>query len=154
MTTRQAYDNIHFDEERWLEFCGYPLGEDLMFINKFYQCGYSVMVHFDCDITHLDAGGNSRRDYEQLFVHSQMLRYLIWHRISYETANSRISRLYRKLCFAWSTALQSLIDVARLVGPGRFMLFARYRGIKEGKRLLDNGIFRDIPSFDSHKKFL
>lgn len=146
-----AYRNIHFEEERWLEFTGYPLGEDLVFLNKFYRNSYKVMVHFNTKILHLDGGAGTRKDAEQQFFNSQVLHYLIWYRISYQLSHNRIAKAYNALCFYGSLFFQSIFDIPRLFGEGRFMLTTRYSALRAGIKYRKSGIFDNIPLFNSYK---
>lgn len=147
---KEAFKKIHFEDELWLEVCGYPFGEDLVFFNKLYQNGFNLYTHFNTGIIHLDAGSSSRIDHTKTFIDTQIMRYLIWYRISFSTKKTFFGKQYAKFCF-WSSCLyQSLFDLPRLFGPGKFMLMSRYKGISQGQIIRKSGVFDKVPKYNSY----
>lgn len=148
-----TYKAIHFEEERWIELCGYPLGEDLLFFNKMYQCGYRVLAQFDTGIQHLDAGSGHAADHERQFRLAEAVRYILWHRISYSTATSGISRLYRSACYHSTQGAMWLLDLVRFAVTGKsYKMRNRFRGMRQGKEFTKSDEYRKLPRFNAYAR--
>lgn len=148
-----AYKAIRFDEERWIEFCGYPLGEDLLFFNKLHQCGYKVFAQFDTGITHLDAGSGHAADREKQFRLAEAVRYILWHRISYSTAGSGISRLYRSACYHSTQWAMWMLDLVRFAVTGNpYKMRNRFAGMRQGKQFTKSPQYTSLPKFNAYTR--
>ncbi len=148
-----AYKAIRFEEERWIELCGYPLGEDLLFFNKLHQCGYKVLAQFNTGIQHLDAGAVHTAEREKQFRLAEAVRYILWHRISFSTADSAMSRLYRTACYYSTQGAMLLLDLVRLAVTGNpYKIRNRLPGMRQGEKFTATPEYRNLPKFNAYRR--
>ncbi len=147
-----AYRGIHFEDERWIELTSYALGDDLLFFNKIYRNGYKLIVHYTSGAVHLDARTTDKRDRKTQFRNERMLHYIIWHRISYLTAESGLSKFWRILCFFGAEGWCLSSDLIEALVKGRFFRFPlRICGIAKGMRYVKSDMYKSLPRFDAYK---
>ena len=149
----EVYHAIHFDDERWLEKFGYPLGEDLLFYNKLHIMGFKVLVHYKSGIVHLDAGTSSKKlpvDWPERYA---ALWYIIQYRIKYSLA---ITRKEKALCII-SNVIRNIEQICftlvkELLKNRRLAFFSYLRGIKKGMAYVRSNEYKSIPAFDAYVK--
>ena len=149
---KTAFLKIHFEDERWIDFCQYSLGDDQLFFYKLYRYGNKVLLSTDANITHLDGrGGHGKMDYWEKMFSFAVLRYLLWYRTIYEPSCNGIQRACAWISFFIFKTLRDL--------PLRLWFLIRYKTIRlfttesrahsEAKRIIRD-VLSGYPSFLAH----
>ena len=149
---KTAYKAIHFEDERWMEDFGYPLGEDLIFFNKLHLMGYKVFVHFNVGIKHLDAGAGHSEYSRERAIKEVALSYVVSYRIKYDLHN--IS-LYKRVLWNFSYYMrffeQWFFTFVKELVENHIIVFSVYpRGLQDGFRYVHSNHYKQIPSFDAY----
>lgn len=150
---KTAYKAIHFEDERWMEDFGYPLGEDLLFFNKLHIMGYKTLVHYHAGIKHLDAGGSSRPFVLDRIRKQVALAFVVQYRIKYSLKDNGFCE--RLLCI-FSTSLRNvehlLFTFIKQLVNGKCVFFVYIKGIWDGFKYIRSEQYRKIPAFDAYVK--
>lgn len=151
---QSVYQTIHYEDERWMEDFGYPLGDDLLFFYKLHLMGHKVLVHYGASIKHLDAGaGHSIYSIERM-IKEVALSYVVSYRIKYNLHNnsqweryfcslSYYTRFFEQWTFTFLKELMSNHKVIFLVYP---------KGLMCGYKYVRSERYRQIPAFDAYVK--
>ena len=108
------FRSIHFDEELWLDAVSYALGDDQTMYYKMYLQGLKVITWYDCEIQHLDAGGNTSQEKERQLIYSDFrFKSIFWHRFIYLPERSAAKRLWSALCIGYAFAFTLLISLVK-----------------------------------------
>lgn len=80
-----ALDNLHFEEELWLEHTPYSLPEDQVMFYKFFCKGFNIAVNLEENFYHLDAQSSQPKADKilKLAYASAHNGYIFWHRFIY-----------------------------------------------------------------------
>lgn len=148
---KKCYQAIHYDDERWMEDFGYPLGDDLLFFNKLYIMGFVTLVHYHAGIKHLDAGGGSRSFVVDKFEKGIALDFVIQYRIKYSLKDN--SPFEKLLCIG-STFIKNaeqllFISIKELL-RGNFAFISYLTGIRDGIKYVHSEKYKQIPAFDAY----
>lgn len=147
---KEIYLSMHFEDERWIEDFGYPLGEDLLFYYKLYIMGRKLLVLYHAGIEHLDAGGGSSAFYSDRFRNSIALQVVLPYRICYQISGGWERFLCFMSCMLTFTE-QLLFSTTRyLLKEHRFVMTDFIRGIREGLRYIHSERYRGVPRFDAY----
>lgn len=77
----QALRNIYFEDELWLEDCGYALPDDQVMFYKLYIKGYKIAVCLDTNFCHLDAASTNDGKRYLKIAQAKVGNYMIfWYR--------------------------------------------------------------------------
>lgn len=80
----QAIKNIHFEEELWLEDCGYALPEDQVMFYKLYLNGNKIAVCRDAYFCHLDAASTNDGKRQARIAQAKAGNFMVfWYRLIY-----------------------------------------------------------------------
>lgn len=96
MIKTDAFRQLDFAQERWIEQFGYAIGDDMLMFNKLYQGGWKLLVSYDTEVVHLDASSGHVRDPRKADFNKRLIKYVLWHRTQYSTAKGSIAR-YRAI---------------------------------------------------------
>lgn len=151
---KAVYQAIHFEDERWMEKFGYPLGEDLLFFHKLHLMGFRVLVYFFSGIRHLDAGASSKHLPQDWIRKSVALSFVVQYRIKYSLKQNNH---WEKIRCVWSNVLkyteQSLFTFIRELAKNHRVVFVDYlKGLIDGYRYVKSEEYRSIPAFDAYKR--
>ena len=95
------FNNIHFEEEEWLEKYGYAMGEDQVLFYKLYIRGYKVVCVSDLKLEHLDAGTSTGGDSEKSAFGSGWFKYIFWRRFIYDIEQNIWLRIIDRIAFGY-----------------------------------------------------
>ena len=148
---KNVYKAIHFEDERWMESFGFPLGEDLLFFYKLHSMGKRVLVHFNAGIKHLDAGAGKQVSPDAMRK-GVALSLVVSHRIRYRLRSVSIKD---KLLWYASNTLrhieQFLFVFVKGIVKERRMIFCDYwRGVVDAYRYVHSDAYKQIPPFDAY----
>lgn len=147
---KESFLKIRFAEELWLDFLGYPQGEDQVMYYKMYLQGLKQITWYTHNIIHLDAGMNqtSRDKALNLIFADLRLKIIFWKRFIYEPRKKIVYRCCAILAGAYTLSFTFLISLIKmdmqvfkvkwsaLVNAIRFIKSDEYRNIPKVKRMI------------------
>lgn len=149
---KDAYADIHFEDERWVDAYEYALGDDQLFFYKLYLYGHRLAVHFNTGIVHLDARTSKVIDRKRMDYVSRLIRYVIWYRTIWQADGSLKSRIAATAALA-ADALRSLAACLCYLCMGRtYALPNMFKAFRDGAAFVKSRDYRDIPPYMAHKK--
>lgn len=149
---KDAYADIHFEDERWIDTYGYALGDDQLFFYKLHLYGHKLAVHYNTGIIHLDARTSKVIDRKRMDYVSRLIRYVIWYRTIWQVDVTFSGRMKSAVALA-ADALRSLAACLCNLFMGRtYALPNMFRAFKDGYAFVKSKDYRDIPPFMAHKK--
>lgn len=146
---KSAYQEIHFEDELFLDMFKYPLGEDLLFSNKIFKNGYKLLVHYNTGIQHLSAKSGHNRKQKEKDISAGEIDYLLWHRACY---NLKTNTTWDKILCFWSFFLKIFIKFSFLL-TGKTLKgkptesFYYVKGLLQGKQFTQSTEYKKIPNF-------
>ena len=145
---KEAYEAIHFADERWMDQFHFGLGEDQLFLFKLYKYGFKLLTSYNARIIHLDAGTGHERDKSDEYRASGFCRYMIWYRTIFSEKKEllwkiRCSMAFAVSCFLFVLLCLALIIKYRSISP----LCAYFEGIKIAKKFIHSQDYLRIPSY-------
>lgn len=149
---KSAYNAIHFEDERWMEDFGYPLGEDLIFFNKLYIMGYRVLVCFNAGIKHLDAGSGGNPSVADKIRKELALSYVVQYRVKYSLQRNDV--LEKVLCI-FSTSIKFterfvFLFFKQLLRNRNLFVVDFVKGIYIGMQYVHSEKYKNVPLFDAY----
>lgn len=148
---KNAYQAIHFEEERWMEDFGFTLGEDLLFYYKLYTYGFKVLIHFTAGIKHLDGGTGSKALPKDWIRKNVALSLVTAYRLLYDVkcANWR-SRLQWMCSNSVRHIEQYLLTMVKTLKSEHRLVFMDYwSGVADAYRYVHSDVYKKVPRFDS-----
>ncbi|MBQ0164441.1 MAG: hypothetical protein KBS75_04485 [Bacteroidales bacterium] len=145
---KSAYHAIRFQEERWIDQISFSFGEDLLFSYKLYKHGYKVLISYDAQIIHLDAGSGHEKNKAKMAYASAFCRYLIWHRIIYSVQESHIDRaicLFYLYVQKFMSLLLSIVII--IVNHNLNTVIASIDGENKAKKYIKSSNYKQLPRF-------
>lgn len=151
---KNAYQAIHFEDERWMEDFGFTLGEDLLFYYKLYTYGFKVLIHFAAGIEHLDGGTGSKALPKDWMRKNSSLNVVVPYRIKYNVVKNNG---FHKFLIIWSCCLRHIermifYTIKYAVQQRKFVLFEYIKGLRDGWKYVHSSSYLEVPKFDSHIK--
>ncbi len=148
LINKQAYNSIHFEDERFLDDFKYALGEDTLFYYKLYRMGFCPLIHYNAGIIHLDAGTSHIIDHSERLKLSTVSLYTVWHRIRYTTANSYYDKMFCGFCY-WGTVFFTIcrMFITGLKKCDISESIAYIQGIITGIKYTHSKKYKDLPPF-------
>ena len=147
-----VYNAIHFEDERWMEDFGYPLGEDLLFSNKLYIMGYRVLICYNAGIKHLDAGSGGNPSLSDKIRQELALSYVVQYRIKYSL--QRNSGFEKVLCIISTCIKYSerflFIFLKQLLKNHKIFVLDFVGGICDGMKYVHSEKYKNVPPFDAY----
>jgi glycosyltransferase involved in cell wall biosynthesis len=148
---KNVYQAIHFEDERWMEDFGYPLGDDLLFFNKLFIMGFRTFIHFHAGIKHLDAGGGSHSFVVDRFIKGIALDFVIQYRIKFSLRNNSIFEKILCICSTFIKNVEQLFfTFCKELLKGNFVLIDYFKGIRDGIKYIHSEKYKQIPAFDAY----
>ena len=112
---KKDFLSIHFEEESWLDAVAYPLGEDQVMYYKMFLRGLKIITWYNCDIVHLDAGGNTNPNKKRSLIYSDFrFKTIFWHRFIYLPEKSVVKMLWDMICIGYAFTFTLIISLIKL----------------------------------------
>ena len=148
---KQAFLDMHFEDELWLDDLRFPFGEDVLMFNKLYKNGRRLGTHYTCGVKHLNGQSSSgafQRNLQRFHTRS-MASFLIWYRICYNLAGtSAFSKLWAALGFGFKSLWLLLIHFASSFYFRSPKVVGYYvSGLWDGYKMIRSQKFREIPNY-------
>lgn len=146
---KDTYLDSHFDEERWMDDFGYPLGEDQLFHYKMYLHGANEYIWYQSGAIHLDAGKANRKFNDQSIRKITAVLFLLWHRSIYHSKRKSVLRkLIALLSFSVSFILKFLYSFTYII-KGMWKAPIRViQGLIDGIKYTNKPLYASLPYFD------
>lgn len=92
--SKKALEQIHFEDELWLEDTSYPLPEDQVMFFKLHRLGFKIAVNDNAYFLHLDAGTSNETNEGELrkIYASGRNNIIFWYKFIYKYSHG-LSRL-------------------------------------------------------------
>lgn len=148
LVRKKAYQQIHFEDEQWLDKFRFASQDDQLFLFKLYLYGFKVLMYFDSGIVHLDARAGERPDISKKMFYKKMNNFVVWYRSVYETRKNDAEKLEAKKAFRrrnfWNF-FAMLVDALRYRKCNYILDY--YRGIRAGKEYVKSEEYKRIPKY-------
>lgn len=148
---KKVWNNLHIEDELWLESLGFPYGEDLVETFKLYSNGGRLGVMYDAGVTNLDAKSSSagfRKSSEYNYTRTKAL-FMIWYRCLYRNGKDTVvSRLAAAIAFGFKSLwlIPVMFGAALIKWDGRF-ISSYFKGLIDGYKAVHTQEFRLIPKY-------
>lgn len=137
---------IRFEDERWLDFTGYAMGEDELFSYKLHKNGYHLYINYNSQVLHLDAKSGHRDKNFKYNVDVAMANVLKWHRMHIYGVRSLFS--YCTCIFIITLVWRFIICLAAGIYRWKFYKpIAFVVGTIKGFARLYKGWHKQLPSY-------
>ena len=152
---KESYNNIHFEDELWLDNLGFAYGDDLLLFYKLHINGGKLLMSYNSGIIHLD-GQSSRADYNK-DVHKLRKRarawFLLWWRVDFDLSNSSIWKKIISLNsyiikFFWLLIINTLYAIVIMSFKP---ISGHILGNLDGYRIVQSKQYKDTPNFILNK---
>lgn len=152
LINKEVFRCIHFEDERWMEDYGYPLGEDLLFYYKLHTMKYKVFVFYNSGVEHLDAGTGNNRFMNERIKNNAALSVVIPYRIKYDLKGvSPFSKAIIILsCFMRCAEQLSFLTIKHLIKDKKIVAFHYLKGLLKGLKYIRSERYRSIPKYDAY----
>ena len=146
-----AYQAIHFDDERWLDNFRFSSGDDQLFYYKMFIHGFKLMSVNNTGIVHLDARSAGRPDISLKQRYQKAIAFIIWWRTQYEVRGR--GKIRCVAAYAWRVLMGMLFCPVEAVyyHHSRFVPDF-FRGILDGWRYVHSDKYRRLLKFDAYRK--
>lgn len=148
---RDAYDAIHFEDERWVDAYTYAMGDDQLFFYKLYLYGKRLAVHFNTGILHLDARTSNVIDRKRKDYVSRLIRFVIWYRTIWQVSGSLSGKMTAVLALTLDSLRSLAAGICYLFAGRAYALPNMFRALKDGVAFVKSKEYKDIPPFMAHK---
>ena len=148
---KQAFLEMHYEDELWLDDLRFAFGEDILMFNKLYKNGYRLGTHYTCGVKHLNGQSSSGAFKRNLLrFHTRSMAYfLIWYRMGYHLAGkSGLSKFYAALSYVFKAVWLFMVHLASSFyfrSPKVVMYYVK--GLMDGYKMSRTQEFRQIPNY-------
>ncbi len=151
---KKVYLAIHFEDERWMEDFGYPLGEDTLFFYKLNLMGYKVLIHYSSDFKHLDAKAGSNSVKPDWIMKNVALSLVVPYRLFYnlKTISKREKFICLLSCMFMLFEQFLFIVLKMLFTQKKFVGIDFVRGIIYAYKYINSQSYKSIPKFDYYSQ--
>lgn len=150
----ESFRRIHYEDELWMDKQGCALLDDLLFFQKLYRNGGTLLVHYASGVKHLDAQSarfsfkkNSRKFYIRSF-----LWFVVWWRIKFTADDiSWHNKVLAALLFILKLIWDGLLHFAYCVFHFSLTPFVCWiKGLGKGLIYVHSKEFVKLPKYVSH----
>lgn len=148
---KQAFLDMHFEDELWLEDLGFAFGEDILMFNKLHKNGYRLGTHYTCGVKHLNGQSSSgafKRNLRRFYTRS-MAYFMIWHRSCYNLKGASIaSKLWAAFGYGIKSLWLLMIHLASSVYLRSPKVVGYYLlGLWDGYKKIHTNEYRQLPNY-------
>lgn len=133
LSKKEAFMNIKFDDESWLEDINYSLPEDQVMFYKYVVSGYRIICVTNAVFTHLDAGGTAPSRMNDAAYAMGRNKHIFWHDYIYCRQKKSFGKLVSVILYRYSTAAQKAYLLFSLK---KEELDNYSKGLKDGKKFI------------------
>lgn len=141
---KENFIKINFKDERWIEKCSYPLGEDQVMYYKMHCCGLKQLTHFSSDIIHLDAGSTTQSmDKVRTLIFADFrFKTIFWHRFIFLPEKSFLLKVWDCICIGYTFLFTLLISLIKCEFS---ILKLKWAAITDGIRFIQSDEYKKLP---------
>lgn len=139
---KNAFLNIHFEEELWMDEQKYALGEDQVMFYKMHLKGLKILTSYNSGILHLDAGASRIQEKEKNIIYSDFrFKTIFWHRFVYSPETYIFLKLWDIICIIY--ALGFTISISLIKGQWDIYKL-KIKAISDGIRFIRSEEYKRI----------
>ena len=147
---KNVYQEIHYEDERWMENMSYAAGDDQLFYYKMHIMGYRVLLLLNSGVIHLDAQAGQRPTKSNKMYLQKKNMFIMWYRTIYNIQSKNWWEKCRCVAaFSWRCLFGILtlpLEVIHYKQPRFFIDY--FRGLWAGYKYVHSEEYEKIPSFD------
>ena len=148
---KEAYKNIHFEDERWLDHFKYALGDDQLFYYKLYLFGYKTLIHYNSGIIHLDAKSGNSKNLREAHLNAIIIRFAIWWRTIYSIKTKRRSKIFSLLSYVGDNLIYISYSIMLFIIKRKWYILSNlWEGYRAGYRYIHSDEYLSYPGYLSH----
>ena len=133
---------IHFEDELWLDYMPYPLGEDQVMYYKMYKMGLKQITLYEHGMVHLDAGLNMTHEKERRRLYGDLyFKTIFWHRFLYQPEKS-IWHKFLDICSIGYVYFFSLF--ISLLKCNYLIMKTKYDAIKDARCFINSEQYKEL----------
>lgn len=144
---KEDFLKIHFEDEKWLDISGYPIGEDQIMYYKMYLAGLKQLTLFGSGIEHLDAGGNlgNKEKEMKLIEGDYFFRKVFWHRFLQVPERRCTKRLWNRICISYFYSFGFCISALK---GDKAAFRAKRRGLVRANTFIRSDRYKSLPKIE------
>lgn len=149
MIKKEVFDNLHLEEEVWLDDLGCAYNEDTLETYKIYKNGFQLGVLFNTGCFHLDAksGAYNRKEKNQKIMLRARANFLIWHRSIYSTLG-KSGKVTASLSFCIKALWQSAGHfIYSLIKFNPTIIGNYLKGLNDGMQIVKSPRYKKLPPY-------
>lgn len=100
-----AMRKIHFEDELWLDKCGYSAHDDTAMFYKAWLYGCKAVIVADAPYEHLDGKTSTRGNHEKVEYASGFNTVIFWHRFLYARERN-LGKIWCRICLSYRIFMQ------------------------------------------------
>lgn len=142
--SKESFLKIRFQDEKWLEHCSYPLGEDQVMFYKMFRKGLKQLTVFNTGIEHMDAGTTlMSEDKERALLYSDFrFKTIFWHRFIFKPEKNILKKIWSCVSILYAFSFAFVISLLKL----RFdILKVKCSAIKSGIEFIESNEYKNLP---------
>lgn len=147
LCSKSDFLQIRFQDESWLDWNGYPIGEDQMMYYKMYLSGLKQLTLYGSGIEHLDAGDNlgNKEKEKRLIEGDYFFKTVFWHRFLQEPERNMLKRIRNVLAINYFYGFGFLVSAIK---GNKEILKAKINGRRRGKEFVNSAEYKSLPKID------
>lgn len=151
MWKKEAFLQLHLEEELWLERLGFPYGEDALMSYKLYTNSGRLGILYDAGIINLDAQSSSdafRKGAEYFYTRTKAM-FMVWWRTCFKNGKDTAwTRFLAATAFSFKALwLIPVMTAAAIAKRNIRVLSSFFRGIRDGWREVHSPVFQALPPY-------
>lgn len=142
--SKENFLKIRFQDEKWLEHCSYPLGEDQVMFYKMFRTGLKQLTVFNTGIEHMDAGTTlMSEDKERALLYSDFrFKTIFWYRFIFKPERNIFKKIWCCMSILYAFLFAFMISTLKL----RFdILKVKCSAIKSGIEFIRSNEYKSLP---------
>lgn len=148
---KQAFLDLHIEDELWLDDFGFAYGDDGLTFNKLYKNGYRLGVHYNCGVVNLDGKSYSsgfQKNVKKFYTRS-IASLLIWHRTCYNLNGlSFFKKAWAAISFSFKALWLLMIHAVSAVILRSPKVLTNYvSGIIDGLKMIRSQEYKQLPNY-------
>lgn len=146
-----AFRNIHFADELWLDDLGFAYGDDLLYFYKLHVNGGKMLMHYTTGVKHLDAQSSRSKYNSDPIKLKKRARawFILWWRIDYSLNNRGAwHRIKSILSFGAKSVWSILLHLAYSIVTLSYKPIVYYiQGNTDGYRYVHSETYKRVHNF-------
>ena len=148
---KEAFLQMHQQDELWLDKLGFPYGEDVLMTHKCHLSDGRLGVLYDAGITNLDAQSSSgafKKGTEYFYTRTKAM-FMVWWRACYKNGKDTLrTRFLAAIAFGLKSLwLLSVMTVAAGAKRNVRIVSSYFLGLRDGWEAVHSPEFQALPPY-------